>query len=180
MPVKNTEENQITKTEISSVGGSTDHLTWAQPWRFQIYSSLPPSCLLLLPPNRFVFASPCIFCCCQLQNNTNKTSYNCLSFQHTSSYMPIPPFAGSRWVEEKVLPRRWRLVGSLQRQGSWPEDDDNDHDDDVATGRTAPESLVMIFFVIFYCIGVLAKQGQHNRFSCSTNIPALKKAELDG
>ena len=86
------------------------------------------------------------FVCCQLQNNTNKTSYNCLSFQHTSSYMPIPPFAGSRWVEEKVLPRRWRLVGSLQRQGSWPEDDDNDHDDDVATGRTAPESLVMIFF----------------------------------
>ena len=35
-----------------------------------------------------------------------------------------------------------------------------------------------LFFVIFYCIGVLAKQGQHNRFSCSTNIPALKKAEL--
>ena len=35
------------------------------------------------------------------------------------------------------------------------------------------------FFVIFYCIGVLAKQGQHNRFGCSTNIPALKKAELD-
>ena len=32
--------------------------------------------------------------------------------------------------------------------------------------------------VIFYCIGVLSKQGQHNRFSCSTNIPALKKAEL--
>ena len=34
-------------------------------------------------------------------------------------------------------------------------------------------------FVIFYCIGVLATQGQHNRFSCNTNIPALKKAELD-
>ena len=33
-----------------------------------------------------------------------------------------------------------------------------------------------LFFVIFYCIGVLAKQGQHNRFSCGTNIPSLKKA----
>ena len=38
---------------------------------------------------------------------------------------------------------------------------------------------VIFFFIIFYCIGVLTKQGQHNRFSCSTNIPALKKAELD-
>ena len=32
-------------------------------------------------------------------------------------------------------------------------------------------------FFIIYCIGVLAKQGQHNRFSCSTSIPALKKAD---
>ena len=37
---------------------------------------------------------------------------------------------------------------------------------------------ILIFFKYFYCIGVLAKQGQHNRFSCSTNIPALKEAEL--
>ena len=39
--------------------------------------------------------------------------------------------------------------------------------------------LPFFVVVIFHCIGVLAKQGQHNRFSCSTNIPALKKAELD-
>ena len=40
--------------------------------------------------------------------------------------------------------------------------------------------IPLVFFLLsIYCIGVLAKQGQHNSFCCSTSIPALKKAELD-
>ena len=49
----------------------------------------------------------------------------------------------------------------------------------VTDGSVVSNDLkISNFFAISYCIGVLAKQGQHNRFSCSTNIPALKKAEL--